>query len=234
MTLTVTGLGARYGRIVVCRGIELHVARAEVVVLLGPNGAGKSSTLGAIAGAVASSGSIDVDGRELQGQPASRRARMGLSLVPEGRRNLFGSLSVAENLQIGARLLPAGERAPMLDELYGTFPILQERRAQQAAMLSGGEQQLLAIAVAIARRPSVLLLDEPSQGLAPVALDRLVEAIGALRAQGLAVLLAEQNHAFAARLGDRYAALRGGEVVARGDRAQLADRELAAHAMMGH
>lgn len=234
MTLTVNGLSARYGRIVVCRGIDLQVARGEVLVLLGPNGAGKSSTLGAIAGAVASSGEIDVDGRALGGQPSSRRARMGLSLVPEGRRNLFGILSVAENLQIGTRLLPSAQRAGMLSELYSTFPILAQRRGQEAAMLSGGEQQLLAIAVAIARRPSALLLDEPSQGLAPVALDHLVEAIDALRTKGLAVLLAEQNHAFAARLGDRYVALRGGVVVARGDRAQLADRDLAASAMMGH
>lgn len=234
MTLTVKSLGARYGRIVVCRGIDLDVARGEVLVLLGPNGAGKSSTLGAIAGSVASSGEIDVDGNALQGLAASRRARMGLSLVPEGRRNLFGTLSVAENMQIGARLLPSAQRGAVLAELYETFPILAQRRGQEAAMLSGGEQQLLAIAVAIARRPSVLLLDEPSQGLAPVALDHLVEAIDALRTKGLAVLLAEQNHAFAARLGDRYVALRGGEVVARGDREQLADRDLAASAMMGH
>ena len=233
MTLKLSGVSARHGRIVVCRNVALHVERGEVLVLLGPNGAGKSSTLGAIAGSVASSGEILVDGRALQGCAASRRARMGLSLVPEGRRNLFGALSVAENLQIGVRLLASPQRAAALAQLYSSFPILEQRRAQSAAMLSGGEQQQLAIAVAIARRPSVLLLDEPSQGLAPVALDHLVQIIDSLRAQGLAVLLAEQNHAFAARLGDRFVALRAGEIVARGDRSQLADRELAAVAMMG-
>lgn len=232
--LEVSGLNARYGRIQVCRDIALDIAAGELLVLIGPNGAGKSSTLGAIAGSVASAGSVMVAGRQLDGKGASQRARMGLSLVPEGRRNLFGALSVGHNLQIGLRLLPAAQRPGMLDELHGMFPILKMRGTQLASMLSGGEQQLLAIAVAIARKPAVLLLDEPSQGLAPVALDGLVKAIADLRGRGIAVALAEQNYAFAVRLADRFVALRGGEIVARGSGTELADREVAASVVMGH
>src|SRR5262249_20204624 len=148
----------------------------------------------------------------LHGRSAAQRARLGVSLVPEGRRNIFGPLAVLDNLQLGLRLLPAGRRAEMLKWLFGLFPVLQERRRQQASLLSGGEQQMLAIAMAVARRPAVLLLDEPSQGLAPVVLDQLAEAIGGLRTLGLMIVLAEQNLAFAARLADRFVVLQGGEV----------------------
>jgi branched-chain amino acid transport system ATP-binding protein len=233
-TLKVEGLTARYGRIQVCRGVSLDINAGEVLVLIGPNGAGKSSTLGAIAGAVASSGSVLVDGRELEGKGASRRARMGVSLVPEGRRNLFGSLTVEDNLLIGLRLLPSVERELMSAELHAMFPILRARGKQLASLLSGGEQQLVAIAVAVARKPAVLLLDEPSQGLAPVALDALVTAIAELRKRGLAVALAEQNYEFAIRLADRFVALRSGEIVARGTGSELADRDIAASVVMGH
>jgi branched-chain amino acid transport system ATP-binding protein len=121
----------------------------------------------------------------------------------------------------------------MLKWLFGLFPVLQERRDQQASLLSGGEQQMLAIAMAVARRPAVLLLDEPSQGLAPVVLDQLAAAIGGLRTLGLMIVLAEQNVSFAARLADRFIVLRGGEVRARGGKSDLADRRALAAAMMG-
>ena len=226
-------VSARYGPIRVCQGIGFAVERGELLVLLGANGAGKSSTLGAIAGLVRSGGEIELDGRALQRLSAHERAWAGLAFVPEGRRNLMQGLSVDENLQLGARLLPPSERAAMRDELKAQFPVLQRRQAQLASALSGGEQQLLALAVAIARRPTVLLLDEPSQGLDPLALDRLADAIAGLRGRGMAIVLAEQNHRFAARLGDRFVALRGGSVVGRGDRAELANAEATAAAMFG-
>jgi branched-chain amino acid transport system ATP-binding protein len=232
VTLRLSKLHAGYGRIEVCREIELVVADGEFLAVLGANGAGKSTLLGAIAGSVVGRGSIELDGQPLGGLNARERARRGLALVPEGRRNLFSPLSVIENLQLGLRLLPAAQRARTMEELFAMFPILASRRAQPAGLLSGGEQQMLALAVALARRPSLLLLDEPSQGLAPLVLQNLVEQIGGLRTLGVAVLLAEQNHRFAAQLCDRYLVLSSGEIVGGGDGNELQDAEHVAHALM--
>lgn len=232
MGLQVDNLNARYGRIEVCRRISFTAADGEFLIVLGPNGAGKSSLLGVLAGCVAGDGDIRIGSQNLQRRPARQRARMGIALVPEGRRNLFAPLTVDENLQLGLRLLPSSEQATMRASLHGMFPILSERARQPAGLLSGGEQQMLAMAVAIARRPQVLLLDEPSQGLAPVILDRLVEAIGALRAIGLTVVLAEQNYRFAARLADRYVVLQNGEIVGGGSGAELDNHERAVSALL--
>ena len=232
MTLRLSNVHAGYGRIEVCRGVALDVADGEFLAVLGANGAGKSTLLGAIAGSVASRGAIDLNGRPLAGMNARKRARGGLALVPEGRRNLFFPLTVAENMQLGLRLLPVAERSRMEDELFSMFPILSERRTQAAGLLSGGEQQMLALAVSLARKPSVLLLDEPSQGLAPLVLQNLVLQIGSLRRMGLAILLAEQNYRFAAQLCDRYVVLLSGEISATGDRKQLQDADHVAHALM--
>jgi branched-chain amino acid transport system ATP-binding protein len=232
MALHVEHLSARYGRIEVCRDVSFTAADGEFLVVLGPNGAGKSSLLGALAGTVAGSGEIRIGREMLQRRFARQRARLGLAFVPEGRRNLFSPLTVEENLQLGLRLLPAGERPAMQASLHAMFPILSERARQPAGLLSGGEQQMLAIAVAIARRPSVLLLDEPSQGLAPVILDRLVDVISSLRKIGLTVLLAEQNYRFAAQLADRYLVLQGGDIVGGGTGAELDDHERAADALL--
>jgi branched-chain amino acid transport system ATP-binding protein len=232
MALHIEQLRARYGRIEVCRDISFTASDGEFLVLLGPNGAGKSSLLGALAGTVASAGEIRLGEERLQSLPARQRARRGLAFVPEGRRNLIPPLTVDENLRLGLRLLPAPERPAMQASLHAMFPILSERAHQPAGLLSGGEQQMLAIAVAIARRPTVLLLDEPSQGLAPVILDRLVEAISGLRAIGLTVLLAEQNYRFAARLADRYLVLQGGDLVGGGTAAELGHHERAADALL--
>ncbi|MBU2407951.1 MAG: ATP-binding cassette domain-containing protein, partial [Gammaproteobacteria bacterium] len=204
----------------------------EFLALLGANGAGKSTLLGAIAGSVVARGAIELDGRRLDGVNARERARSGLALVPEGRRNLFSPLTVMENMQLGLRLQPAAERARTQDELFAMFPILSTRRSQPAGLLSGGEQQMLALAVALARKPSVLLLDEPSQGLAPLVLQNLVEQIGALRSMGVALLLAEQNHRFAAQLCDRYVVLSSGEIAGGGGGDELQDAEQVAHALM--
>ena len=234
MGLQVNGLRARHGRIEVCRDISFNAGDGEFLIVLGPNGAGKSSLLGALAGSVDSDGEVLLNGRALQQLPARRRARLGLALVPEGRRNLFSPLTVEENMQLGLRLLPPAEHDAMRSSLQAMFPILASRASQPAGLLSGGEQQMLAIAVALARRPSVLLLDEPSQGLAPVILEHLVELIGGLRLLGHTVVLAEQNHRFAARLADRYVVLQGGEIVGGGTGDELNDRERAAAALMGH
>jgi len=232
MTLRITRLHAGYGRIEVCRDIDLDVANGEFLAVLGANGAGKSTLLGAIAGAVTSRGEIELGGRALTGLNIRERAHRGLALVPEGRRNLFAPLTVMENLQLGLRLLPAAERPIVKDELFAMFPILATRHSQPAGLLSGGEQQMLALAVALARRPSVLLLDEPSQGLAPLVLQNLVQQIRALRGMGLSVLLAEQNHRFAAQLCDRYVVLAGGEIAGAGNGRELQDAEHVAQALM--
>jgi branched-chain amino acid transport system ATP-binding protein len=232
MTLRISNLRAGYGRIEVCRDIALEVADGEFLAVLGANGAGKSTLLGAIAGSVAARGSIELDGKQLSRMNARERARSGLALVPEGRRNLFSPLTVTENMQLGLRLMPAAERAHMQDKLFVMFPILATRRTQLAGLLSGGEQQMLALAVALARKPSVLLLDEPSQGLAPLVLQNLVQQVGTLRSMGVALLLAEQNHRFAAQLCDRYVVLSSGEIAGGGDGNELQDAGHVAHALM--
>jgi branched-chain amino acid transport system ATP-binding protein len=232
MSLRVSNLHAGYGRIEVCREIALDVEDGEFLAVLGANGAGKTTLLGAIAGSVASRGAIDLNGVALSRMNVRRRARSGLALVPEGRRNLFFPLTVAENMQLGLRLLPAVERSRAEDELFAMFPILPARRSQAAGLLSGGEQQMLALAVALARRPSVLLLDEPSQGLAPLVLQNLVQQIGALRRVGVSILLAEQNYRFAARLCDRYVVLSSGEISAGGDRNELQNADHIARALV--
>jgi branched-chain amino acid transport system ATP-binding protein len=232
MTLRISNLHAGYGRIEVCRELALEVADGEFLAVLGANGAGKSTLLGAIAGSVTSRGAVDLNGRTLTGMNARKRARGGIALVPEGRRNLFFSLTVAENMQLGLRLLPAAARSRMEEELFSMFPILSTRRTQAAGLLSGGEQQMLALAVALARKPSVLLLDEPSQGLAPLVLQNLVQQIGSLRRLGLTILLAEQNYRFAAQLCDRYVVLLSGEISAAGDWDELQDADHVARALM--
>jgi len=233
MTLQVDKLTARYGRLQVCHDISFSAARGEFLIVLGPNGAGKSSLLGAIAGTVASSGRVSVNGRSMEQTVANQRASGGIALVPEGRRNLFMPLTVEENLRLGLRLLPKPERAAMREELHAMFPILRSRPGQPAGMLSGGEQQMLALAVGLARKPSVLLLDEPTQGLAPVILAELVVAIRSLRPMGLTLVLAEQNHRFAAQLADRFLVLQSGEIVDEGKGGELQDAQRVAAAMIG-
>jgi branched-chain amino acid transport system ATP-binding protein len=234
MTISVSNLTARYARIEVCHDVSFQVGEGEFLAILGTNGAGKSSLLGAIAGWVSAKGSIRVGNRRIDHLPARLRACNGIAFVPEARRNLFAPLTVEENLQLGLRLLPASGRAGMRAQIYQLFPILQKRGKQLAGMLSGGEQQMLALAVAIARQPAVLLLDEPSQGLAPIVLDEIAHAIEGFRSLGLTLLLAEQNHQFASRLADRFIALQSGEIVDAGDKAALTSRDRVAMAMMRH
>jgi branched-chain amino acid transport system ATP-binding protein len=210
VSLRVTNLCAYYSQIEVCHNIHLDVGRGECLAILGMNGSGKSSLLGAIGGVVSNSGELIVDGVRIERLPARTRARRGIALVPEGRRNLFPELTVEENLSLGVRLAKAGDRDEVRGKLDELFPILRKRRNQPSGLMSGGEQQMLALAVAVARRPSVLLLDEPSQGLAPAVLGDIAEAVKEIKKLGVALLLTEQNGAFASSLADRYAVLHNG------------------------
>ena len=205
--LAVNHLTAGYGASVAVRDVTLRVAPGEAVALLGRNGAGKSTTLMAIAGALrASPGSVDIDGRAVAAMPSYRVARCGLSLVPQGRR-IFGTLSVRENLTLGSR-------NGNLAEIYSLFPLLGERAAVAGSALSGGEQQMLAIGRALMTRPRLLLLDEPSEGLAPQVVRVLGDLIARLRREiGLSILIAEQNLALAFEVADRIYVMERGEVV---------------------
>lgn len=226
-------IGARYSRISVVEGVHLDVREGEMVAVLGANGAGKSSLFGAIAGIVSGSGTITIDGVELGGMLPHNRASHGLALVPERRGNVFSTMSVRENVDIGLRLLDAAERETQRAFILGLFPILQERQSSAAGVLSGGEQQMLAIAMALGRKPRLLLLDEPTQGLAPMVYDILERAFNVLKGLGLALLLAEQNLPFAARVADRYMVLSHGQVVRQGDRGDLTHAGELADALLG-
>ena len=209
MTLTVDGLRVRYGAVEAVRGLSLEVNPGEIVGLIGPNGAGKSSTLNAIMGAApVADGEIRLDGASLRGRRSEDVAREGIALVPEGRR-IFAELTVEENLRLGlaARRSPGG-----IDNVFELFPVIEEFRRRQAGALSGGQQQQLAIARALVADPSVLLLDEPSLGLAPRIVDVVFDALAAIRERGLAVLLVEQRAQRTVALADRTYVLSNGEL----------------------
>ncbi|MDQ7829028.1 MAG: ABC transporter ATP-binding protein [Armatimonadota bacterium] len=208
--LTVEGLTCAYGQARVVHQVSFHVAPGEVLALLGRNGAGKTTTLRAVMGLLRPvAGRIRLDGVELTGLPAHAVPRLGLGYVPQGRR-LFPALTVEENLRMG--LLVRGGRPADLEPVFALFPVLRQRLRQRAATLSGGEQQMVATARALAARPRVLLLDEPTEGLAPLLAARLLETLAALRAQGVGVLLVEQRIEAALRVADRVAVLETGRL----------------------
>jgi branched-chain amino acid transport system ATP-binding protein len=211
--LEVRGLEVRYGTVPAIRGVDLDVRRGEIVGLIGPNGAGKSTTLHAIVGVVrASKGEIRVAGTQVQGQPPERIVRLGVGLVPEGRR-IFAELTVEENLRLGlcGRRSKAGSREA-LEGVHELFPILREARRRHAGTLSGGQQQQLAIGRALVAEPDVLLLDEPSLGLAPTVVDAVFDALRAIRERGLTILLVEQRAQRTVAFADRTYVLSNGEV----------------------
>ena len=224
--LAVQGLHAYYGESHVLQGIDLEVASGEAVSLIGRNGAGKTTTIASIAGFLRPrDGTIRVHGADLTGAPPHRVARAGVALVPQGRR-IFGDLSVGENLGVAARPVANGWDEPQVMEL---FPILARRRAVRGDQLSGGEQQMLAIARALMRNPTVLLLDEPSEGLAPKLVEQVGEILTRVRATGLALLLVEQNLGLATRVGQRVLVMNKGTIVFKGTPAELAaDRDVEA------
>ena len=202
--LRVEGVSIGYGGSPVVRDLSLELRAGEILGLIGPNGAGKSTTLHALMGLVPlRSGDVKLDERSLRGRSPEAIARSGMALVPEGRR-LFGELTVAENLQLGlAARRENGVAGDPLADAYALFPILEEFRARPAGVLSGGQQQQLAIARALVARPRVLLLDEPSLGLAPTVVDLVFSTLGIIRDRGLAILLVEQRAQRTVALADR-------------------------------
>jgi len=222
--LEIRGLEVRYGGIRAVKGIDLEVAGGELVCLIGANGAGKSSTLRAIAGiATAQAGSIRFGDRDLSRVPAFERARAGLVMVPEGR-GVFSRLSVDENLAMGAYARSDTGVAADRARVFELFPRLAERRAQIAGTLSGGEQQMLAIGRGLMSRPTLLALDEPSMGLAPMAARRILDVIRDINRAGVTVLLVEQNAQGALALAHRAYVMETGEISLTGEgRALLAD-----------
>jgi branched-chain amino acid transport system ATP-binding protein len=208
--LTVTGLQAWYGESHVLHGVSFTVNAGEVVTLLGRNGAGKTTTLKSIMGMVAQrTGSVRFDGRELIGLPSNAIARAGIAICPE-ERGIFASLDVAENLDLPPVVRPGGLTRERIFEL---FPNLKERLRSQGTKLSGGEQQMLAIGRILRTGARLLLLDEPTEGLAPVIIQQIGRTIRALKEQGFTIVLVEQNFHFAATVADRYYVMEHGRVV---------------------
>ncbi len=224
--LEVSELTVSYRDLRVLWGISFVIRRGELVVLMGPNGAGKSTTLRAIAGLIAvEAGTVSFNGTSLLEHPPHTRIRQGLSLVPEGRR-LFPAMTVQENLELGGFAVPPPDGIGQgIERIYALFPVLAERRRQLAGTLSGGEQQMLAIGMGLVSRPRLLMLDEPSLGLAPLVVDQLYETVARLQREGLTLLLVEQQVFLALELADRAYVLETGRI-----RQEGAGRELLADA----
>lgn len=231
--LVIDSITVKYGSIAALRGISLAVKRGEIVSLLGANGAGKSTLMRAISGLLQpAAGSIVFDGVPTTGVSADRIVRRGISQVPEGRR-VFPTLSVRENLILGGFTRPVAEVRQGLDATYALFPRLKERAAQLAGTLSGGEQQMLAIGRALMARPRLLLLDEPSLGLAPIIVRDIFQALRKIAQNGLTILLVEQNARMALRLANRAYVLEHGEVVLAGTAPELLDSDLVQASYLG-
>lgn len=232
--LEIKGLEIGYGGIHAVKGIDFHIGQGELVALIGSNGAGKTTTLKALAGLIApAGGQIDYDGRVLNAVPAHQRVSMGIALVPEGR-GVFARLTVAENLLMGA--YSRSDHAAINDDLarmYALFPRLVERRDQLAGTLSGGEQQMLAMARALMSRPRLLMLDEPSMGLAPLMVKKIFETIREVAAQGMSILLVEQNARLALQVSSRSYVMEGGSIALSGVSADLLGSDAVQRAYLG-
>ena len=228
--LEITSLKANYSGIQALRGVDLSVKQGEMVALIGPNGAGKSTLLNCVSGQVkAAGGSIKLEGEEMTGQTPWTVSRRGLLQVPEGRQ-VFTEMTVLENLQLGATALTSRSAAYPLKRVLELFPILAERRAQSAGSLSGGQQQMLAIGRALMGGPRLLLLDEPSLGLAPLIVKQVFATLLALNREGLTILLIEQNAKQALAVTSRAYVIEQGRVVHSGISSELAnDPEIEAH-----
>ncbi len=232
--LEVRNLSVRYGDLVGVADISLSVAPGEVVALLGSNGAGKTTTLNAIVGLVPpAGGEITWNGEAIGGQPPHAIVRRGLALSPEGWR-LFVGQTVEQNLRLGATpLRDRGRVEPLLDRVFALFPRLKERRRQSAGTLSGGERQMLAMGRALMSEPTLLLLDEPSLGLAPAVVETMYETLAALRREGLTLLIAEQSVELALEIADRGYVVQTGRTVLNGLASELAENEEVRRAYLG-
>jgi branched-chain amino acid transport system ATP-binding protein len=231
--LEVEDIHTHYGAIEALRGISLKVEEGEVVTMIGSNGAGKSTTLRSISGLTpASTGKVLFAGNEITRTPAHEIVGFGIALAPEGR-HCFSRMSVRENLDLGAFRRRDGEIAEDLDRVYELFPRLKERERQKAGTMSGGEQQMLAIGRALMARPKLLMLDEPSLGIAPILVQRIYETIAEINRQGVAILLVEQNANYALDIAKRGYVLETGQVVLSNASAQLRDDPEVQRAYLG-
>ncbi len=231
--LTLKSIQASYGPLPVLKGVSLHVREGEVVTLIGANGAGKSTTLRVISGLLpASGGVLEFDGQDLRPLTPERIVSLGLALVPEGRR-VFPGLSVAANLELGAYQRRDPEVRQDLEELEARFPILKQRAHQRAGTLSGGEQQILAIGRALMARPRLLMLDEPSMGLAPRMVHQVFDIIQELKDRGTTLLLIEQNARAALKVADRGYVMETGRIILEGKAAELMEHKEVQRAYLG-
>ena len=232
--LAVRGLKVAYGGINAVKGIDLDVQAGELIALIGANGAGKTTTLKALAGLLTpAAGSVHYDGQDITGTPAFQLVQRGLALVPEGR-GVFARLTIAENLAMGAYIRDDKSAiAADMERAYATFPRLAERRAQLAGTLSGGEQQMLAIARALMCKPRLLLLDEPSMGLAPLVVQKIFDTIREIAREGVTLLLIEQNARLALQTCDRGYVMESGLITLSGDAKALLDNPEVRRAYLG-
>ena len=230
--LRLAGVNTYYGQMHILQDAELHVDAGELVCLLGGNASGKSTTLKTILGIVRPrTGSVTFDGEDVTGRPTSYRIGKGMAIVPENRR-LFGPMTVLENLQMGAYLHGGGDPEDY-ERVYTLFPLLYERRSQLAGTLSGGEQQMVAMGRALMARPKLLLMDEPSMGLAPILVERSFEIIKEVHEAGVAILVVEQNANVSLSIADRGYVLSTGRLVLEGNAADLARDEGLRKAYLG-
>jgi branched-chain amino acid transport system ATP-binding protein len=231
--LTLKSIQAAYGPLPVLKGVSLHVREGEVVTLIGANGAGKSTTLRVISGLLAATaGGLEFEGRDLRRLTPERIVALGLALVPEGRR-VFPGLSVTANLELGAYQRRDRQVKPDLEELEERFPILRQRAHQRAGTLSGGEQQILAIGRALMARPRLLMLDEPSMGLAPRMVRQVYDIIRELKDRGTTLLLIEQNARAALKVADRGYVMETGGIILEGSAAELMEHKEVQRAYLG-
>ena len=231
--LKVDDINVYYGAIHAIKGVSFEVNEGEVVTLIGANGAGKSTILKTVAGLLSSrTGSVQFMGKDLGGIPAHKIVPMGLALVPEGRQ-IFLQMTVEENLQMGAFTRPASEYDESIADVYQRFPRLKERQSQIAGTLSGGEQQMLAMGRALMSKPRLLMLDEPSMGLAPILVEQIFDIVRELNQHGTTILLVEQNANMALSVAHRGYVLETGKIVATGTGAELLEDEAVKKAYLG-
>jgi branched-chain amino acid transport system ATP-binding protein len=231
--LRLAGINTYYGQMHILQDVNLEVGEGELVCLLGGNASGKSTTLKTILGIVPPrSGSVVLGGENVTGFTTARRIERGMAIVPENRR-LFGPMTVLENLEMGAYLRPRADLSEDLDRVYETFPLLAERRKQLAGTLSGGEQQMVAMGRALMARPKLLLMDEPSMGLAPILVERSFEIIAQVHEAGVALLVVEQNANVSLSIADRGYVLSTGRIVLEGKASELLQHEELRKAYLG-
>ncbi len=233
MLLSISGLTSHYGRIQALAGIDLTVAEGELLALVGANGAGKTTLLRTISGVQpATGGSVRYADRDITRSAPSDRVRLGIAQVPEGRQ-VFGPLAVEDNLMLGGYTRPKAERAAEMEKVYALFPVLAQRRREPAGTLSGGQQQMLAIGRALMAKPRLLLLDEPSMGLAPLLVEEIFRAIVALKKAGTTIFLVEQNARAALAIADRGYVLETGRIVLHDTGAALLENDKVREAYLG-